>query len=174
VNRSDEGSSSSSYSSSPSSTFHHGWGSSFSDYPASEWGASLVEDALSRLANRSSLSQVNRSSNSLGGSSYGHNLPQDIPVMLCVSPDSAGSSFGYVYHAINERIHQEPLLAFFNNAGQAVHILSCPDFDVFLWSNLIGTHNTLIIYDLPPYILPAGCRLLENDKSLADVVPNLS
>jgi hypothetical protein len=123
VNRLDEVSSSSSYSSSPSSTFCHGGGSNSSDYPASEWEASSADDASSRLANRSSLSQVNRLSNSLGGSSYGHNLPRDIPVMLRVSPDSAGSSFGYIYLAIDERIHQEPLLAFFNNAGWAVHIL---------------------------------------------------
>ncbi len=63
VNRSEEGSSSSSYSSSPSSTFRHGGGSNSSDYSTSEWGASSADDASSRLANRSSLSQVNRSSN---------------------------------------------------------------------------------------------------------------
>jgi hypothetical protein len=95
--------------------------------------------------------------------------------MLCVSPDSAGSSFGYIYLAINEHIHQEPLLAFFNNAGRAVHVLpACPDFDVFLWSNLIGMRNTLFITNLPPYIIPAGCCLLENNKFLADREPNLS
>jgi hypothetical protein len=60
--------------------------------------------------NRLSLSQVNRLSNSLGGSSYGHNLPRDIPVMLHVSPESARSSFGYIYLAVDERIHQNPSL----------------------------------------------------------------
>jgi hypothetical protein len=94
--------------------------------------------------------------------------------MLCVSPDSAGSSFGYIYLAIDERIHQEPLLNFFNYAGQAVHILPCADFNIFLRSNLIGTRDTLFITDLPPHILPAGRRLLENNKSSADTAPNLS
>jgi hypothetical protein len=174
VNRSEEGSSYSSYPSSPSSTFRHGGGSNLSGYPTSEWGSSLADDASSWSANRLSLSQVNRLSNSLGGSSYDHNLPRDIPVMLRVSPDSARSSFGYIYLAIDERIHQETLLAFFNNAGQTVHVLPCPDFNVFLWSNLVGMRDTLFITNLPPYILPAGCHLLENNKSLADVAPNLS
>ncbi len=145
-----------------------------SDYPASDWVSSSADDASSRSANRSSLSQVNRPSNSSGGLSYGHNLPRDIPVMLRVSPDSAGSTFAYIYLAIDERIHQEPLVAFFINAGRAVHILPCPDFDISLWSNLIGTRDTLFITDLPPYILPAGRRLLENNESSADAVPNLS
>jgi hypothetical protein len=52
--------------------------------------------------------------------------------MLRMSPDSARSRFGYIYLAIDERIHQEPFLAFFNSAGWAVHVLPCPDFDVFL------------------------------------------
>jgi hypothetical protein len=82
VNRLDKGSSSSSYSSSSSSTFRHGGGSNPSDYNTSKGGASLVDVASSWLANRSSLSQVNRSFNSLGGASYGHNLPRDTPVML--------------------------------------------------------------------------------------------
>jgi hypothetical protein len=94
--------------------------------------------------------------------------------MLRMSPDSAGSSFGYIYLAIDERIYQEPLLAFFNNAGQTVHVLPCPDFDVFLRSNLVGVHNTLFITNLPPYILSAIRRLLENNESLADAAPNLS
>jgi hypothetical protein len=156
VNRSDEGSSSSSSSSSPSSTFRHGGGSNTSDYDASEWGASLVDDASSWSANRLSLSQVIRLSNSSNGSSYGHNLPWDIPVILLLSPDSAGSSFGYIYLAIDERIYQGPLLAFFDNAGWAVHVLPCPNFSVFLWSNLIDMRDTLFITDLPPYIIPAS------------------
>jgi hypothetical protein len=174
MNRLEESFFSSSYSSSPSSTFRHGEGSNLSDYPASEWGGSLVDDASSCSTNKSSLSQVNRPSNSLGGSSFGHNLPRDIPVMLRLSPDSAGSTFRYIYLAIDEHIHQEPLLAFFNNAGWAVHILPCPDYDIFLRSNLIGTCNTLFITNLPPHILPAGCCLLENNKSLTDTAPNLS
>jgi hypothetical protein len=132
VNRLEEGSSSFSYTSSPSSTFRHGGGSNSFNYPASKWGAPLADDASSWSANRSSLSQVNRSSNSLGGLFYGHNLPRDIPVMLCVSPDSAGSTFGFIYLEIDERIHQESLLAFFNNVGRTVHVLPCPDFNVFL------------------------------------------
>jgi hypothetical protein len=71
-------------------------------------------------------------SNSQGGSSYGYNLPRDISVMLCVSPQTAGLAFGYIFLAINEHIHQDPLLAFFDNAGRAVHVLPCPDFEVFL------------------------------------------
>jgi hypothetical protein len=134
----------------------------------------LADDASSWLANRSSLSQVNRLSNSLGGSSYGHNLPRDIPVMLRVSPDSAGSSFGYIYLAVDERIHQEPLLLFFNNARWAVYILPCPDFIFFVRLNLIGTRDTLFITNLPPHILPAGRCLLENNESSADAVTNLS
>ncbi len=94
--------------------------------------------------------------------------------MLPVFPDSAGSTFGYIYLAINECIHQEPLLAFFNNAGRAVHILPCPDFDIFLWSNLIATSDTLFIPNLPPHILPDGRHLLEINESLADAAPNLS
>jgi hypothetical protein len=94
--------------------------------------------------------------------------------MPCVSPDSAGSIFGYIYLGIDERIHQEPLLAFFNNVGWAVHILPCPDFNIFLWSNLIGMRNTLFITYLPPHIFPAGRRLLENNKSLTDAAPDLS
>ncbi len=117
--------------------------------------ANAVNATLSQMT-RLSLSQVNRSSNSPGGSSNGHNLPRDISVMLRVSPESAGSSFGYIYLAIDECIHQEPLLTFFNNAGRTVHILPCPDFDVFLWSNFIGARNTLFITDLPPYIIPDG------------------
>jgi hypothetical protein len=57
-------------------------------------------------AANTTLSHVNRLSNSLGGFSYGHNLPRDIPVMLCVSPETARLSFGYIYLAIYERIHQ--------------------------------------------------------------------
>jgi hypothetical protein len=120
------------------------------------------------------LSQVNRSTNSPGGSSYGHKLPRDIPVMLCVSPESAGLSFGYIYLAIHERIHQKPLLAFFDNAGQAVHVLPCPDFNVFLWSNFIGARGTLFITNLQPYIIPASRCLLENYQFLADAVTSLS
>jgi hypothetical protein len=75
---------------------------------------------------------VARSSNSQGRSSYGHNLPRDIPVMLRVSPQTAGSAFGYIFLVINEHIHQDPLLAFFDNAGRAVHVLPSPDFEVFL------------------------------------------
>ncbi len=135
--------------------------------------ANAINVALSQV-NRSSLSQVNRSSNSKGGSYYGHNLPWNIPVMLCMSPESAGSSFGYIYLAIDERIHQEPLLAFFDNAGRVFHVLLCPEFNVFLWSDFIGARNTLFITNLPPYIIPASHCLMENSEFLADVVPNLS
>jgi hypothetical protein len=78
------------------------------------------------------MAPVARSSNSQGGSSYGHNLPWDISVMLRMSPQTAGSAFGYIFLAINEHIHQNPLLAFFDNVGRAVHVLPCPDFEVFL------------------------------------------
>jgi hypothetical protein len=111
------------------------------------------------------LSHVDRSSNSPGGSSYGHNLPWDIFIMLCVPPETARSSFGYIYLVIDERIHQKPLLAFSNNAGWAIHVLPCPDFDVFLRSKFIGTRDTLFTTNLPPHIIPAGHHLLENNKS---------
>jgi hypothetical protein len=88
--------------------------------------ASLSQPLLSIVA------PVAPSSNSQGGSSYGHNLPWDIPVMLRMSPQTAGSAFGYIFLAINEHIHQDPLLAFFGNVGWAVHVLPCPDFEVFL------------------------------------------
>jgi hypothetical protein len=80
----------------------------------------------------SQLTQVAHLSYSQGGSSYDHNLPWDIPVMLCVSLQSTGSAFRYIFLAINDCTHQDPLLALFDNAGRAVHVLPCPDFDVFL------------------------------------------
>jgi hypothetical protein len=117
---------------------------------------------------------VARSSKSQGGSSYGHNLPWDIPVMLRVSPQTAGSAFGYIFLAINEHIHQDPLLAFFDNAGRAVHVLPCPDFEVFLRSNFISTRDVLFVTDLPPHMIPAGRCILEEDGYLMDAASNLS
>ncbi len=76
--------------------------------------------------------------------------------MLRVSPQSVGYAFGYIYLVVDERIHQDPLIAFFGNAGQAVHILPCPDFELFLRSNFLGTSGVLFIGNLPPHMIPAG------------------
>jgi hypothetical protein len=122
-----------------------------------------VDDAN---ASKATLSQVNRLFHSPGSSSYGHNLPRDVPVMHHLSPESAGSSFEYIYLSIDERIHQEPLLTFFDNVEWAFHVLPCPDFEVFIWSNFIGAHDTLFVSDLPPPILPAGHCLLNGNLHL--------
>jgi hypothetical protein len=120
------------------------------------------------------LAPVAHSSNSQGGSSYGHNLPRDIPVMLPVSPQTAGSAFGYIFLAINEHIHQDSLLAFFDNAGRAVHVLPCPGFEVFLQSNFISTCNDLFVTNLPPHMILVGHHILEEDTYSMDAAPNLS
>jgi hypothetical protein len=55
-----------------------------------------------------------------GGFFYGHNLPWYIAAMLRVSPQSAGSAFGYIYLAVDERIHQDPLINVSIGRGCAV------------------------------------------------------
>ena len=75
------------------------------------------------------LSQVGSSQ---GNASFGHNLSRDILVMLCISPQSVGGSFGIIFLDTNERIHQYSLLAYFDSTGQSIHILPCSNFEEFL------------------------------------------
>jgi hypothetical protein len=77
-------------------------------------------------------------------------------MLLCVSPQSDGSPFVFIYLNVIKRIYQDPLLAFFNNVGQAIYMFPCPDFDAFLWSNLIGAQDGLFITNLLAYIILEG------------------
>ncbi len=54
------------------------------------------------------------------------------PVILCILPANDGDMAGYIHLAPNEFTHQSALVAYFNNAGRAVDVISCPDFDAFL------------------------------------------
>jgi hypothetical protein len=49
-------------------------------------------------------------------------IPRDSMVMLRISPQSAGGSFGYILLDPSKRIHQDALLA---------HVLPCPNVNNF-------------------------------------------
>ena len=149
---------------------------------ANKGGAVLFDlDGLSsRPLDESSTAAASRSLpllsplTSLGSSAYGHNLPRDIAAMLCVSPQSTGSAFRYIYLAVDERTHQDPRIAFFEDVGQVVHVLPCPDFDLFLRHNFLSIRNVLFIDNLPPHMIPAGWRILEANDYSMDAATNLS
>jgi hypothetical protein len=52
--------------------------------------------------------------------------------------------------------------------------LPCPDFEGFLLANSLHTRNVTFITDLPDYILRMGRRILGNNASSSDGVPDLS
>ncbi len=82
--------------------------------------------------------------------------------MLRMSPQSAGSAFRYIYLAVDKHIHQDLLIAFFEDMGRMGHALPCPgDFELFLRSDFLSTHGVLLISNLPPHMIPAGWRILE-------------
>jgi hypothetical protein len=75
------------------------------------------------------LSQVGSSQ---GNASFGHNLPRDNLIMLCISPQLVGGGFGFIFLDSNECIHQDSLLAYFDSTGQSIYVLPCPNFEEFL------------------------------------------
>ena len=97
------------------------------------------------------------------------------PVILRISPANDGDMAGYIHLAPNEFTHQSALVAYFNNAGRAVDVISCPDFDAFLAEHSLRMRNFSFLMDLPESILKSGRRLLETiNDSGSNVRPDLS
>ena len=66
-------------------------------------------------------------------------------------------------------------MAYFNNAGRAVDVISCPDFDAFLAKHSLRMQNVSFLMDLRESILKSGRRLLETiDDSGSNDRPDLS
>ena len=81
----------------------------------------------------------------------------------------------YIQLASNEIIHQSALIAYFDNAGRAVDVIPCPDFDEFLTGHFLRIQHVSFLMDLLEYILKSGRRLLETiDDSSSNVCPDLS
>jgi hypothetical protein len=109
---------------------------------------------------------------------HGHTIPNQPPVqppvMLCISPSEEGGARGFIYLSSQEISDQAAIIAYFNNAGREVYVLPCQDFDEFLAFNHLQVRQISFVTDLPNYIIPMGCRIIEENDSSKEVAPNLS
>ena len=96
------------------------------------------------------------------------------PLILHISPARDGEHLGHIYLATGELVHQAAIQAYFDSAGREVMTLPCPDFEGFLTSNSLRTRNVSLLCDLPEYILRLGRRILEDNVSSSEGVPDLS
>ena len=103
-----------------------------------------------------------------------NHTPSSSSVILRISPTQVGGQFGYIYLSSRERNSEDAIGAYFDGAGREVTTLPCPDFEGFLLANSLHTRNVTFITDLPDYILRMGHRILGNNASSSDGVPDLS
>ncbi len=61
--------------------------------------------------------------------------PFQPPVMLHISPSEEGRACRFIYLFSQEISDQSAIIAYFDNAGREVSVLSCQDFNEFLASN---------------------------------------
>jgi hypothetical protein len=73
---------------------------------------------------------------------------------------------------VHERIHQDPITAYFVSASRKVSAFACPDFDEMLWVYHLRTRNVSFVADLPQYIIPMGRRIMVDTTYSNDATPN--
>jgi hypothetical protein len=86
----------------------------------------------------------------------GRTIPTLLAVILHVSPPQEGGPFGFIYLSIDKLKVQAAIITYFDNAGRAVTILPCQDFDEFLILNSLRTCQVSFIIDLLDYIVTMG------------------
>ena len=105
----------------------------------------------------------------------GRTIPTPLAVILCVLPPQEGGPFGFNYLSVDELKDQAAINAYFDNAGRAVTVLPCQDFDEFLILNSLRAPQVSFTIDLPDYIVTMGRRILEEGAhSDEEVGPDLS
>jgi hypothetical protein len=68
----------------------------------------------------------------LSSNGLGRTIPTLLAVIHRVSPSQEGRPFSFIYLSVDELKDQAAIIAYFNNAGRAVTIIPCQDFDEFL------------------------------------------
>jgi hypothetical protein len=111
-----------------------------------------------------------------GSASFGHNLPRNISVMLCISPQLVGGGFRFIFLDTNKHLHQDSLLAYFNSTGGSIHVLPYPNFEEFLQSNFLHPRHISFLSNFTNLncMLSAGHCILRDNNYSGDAQPNLS
>jgi hypothetical protein len=126
------------------------------------------------LLSQLELSQRSLSWSQAASTEFGPASPANTAIMLRIAPPVEGRHQGFIYLDAHERIHQEPLQAYFDSAGHSIFELPCLDLTSFLRTHFLEERDVTFVTNHPGYILCSGHCILQQHDYLADIAPCLS